>query len=211
MKLTTEQVSSPKGLQRLVLDFRNSELVVRCLYRSQDGAGPSTKARSREVTALVRTGLEQALESLQGAGVEVVGTSGFTTREDILSLPTPMRPAKLGRRRDALSFCPLLQTFVCGRGEERTLEVVDQELDRLISKRASSDIAEDPDDREERWKASVRAYNARQRDEMRVAWCEYHRGQAERLRCTVEPLIAFHEAQVAQLGNLGAPTKGVPQ
>jgi hypothetical protein len=53
------------------------------LYRSQDGAGPSTKVRTREVTALVRTGLEQALEALEG-GVDVVGTSGFTTREDVV-------------------------------------------------------------------------------------------------------------------------------
>jgi hypothetical protein len=52
-------------LQRLVLDFRSGELVIRCLYRSRDGAGPSTKARAREVAALVRTGLEQALEALR--------------------------------------------------------------------------------------------------------------------------------------------------
>jgi hypothetical protein len=38
-------------------------------------------------------------------------------------------------------------------------ELVEADLGRLISKRASSDLAEDPDMREERWKASVRAYN----------------------------------------------------
>lgn len=70
-------------LQRLVLDYRSGEVVVRCLYRSQDGAGPSTKARAREVTSLVRTGLRGALEALEG-GAECVGTSGFTTREDVL-------------------------------------------------------------------------------------------------------------------------------
>jgi hypothetical protein len=70
-------------LQRLVLDFRTGEVVVRCLYQSRDGSGPSTKARARKVTALVRTGLEQALEALEG-GVDVVGTSGFTTREDVV-------------------------------------------------------------------------------------------------------------------------------
>ncbi len=32
-------------LQRFVLDFRTGELVVRCLYRSEDGPGPNTKAR----------------------------------------------------------------------------------------------------------------------------------------------------------------------
>ena len=75
-------------LQRLVLDYRTGELVVRCLYRSQDGPHLGTKARTRVVTNLAREGLRQALLSLKG-GAEVVGTSGFTTREDILSLPRP--------------------------------------------------------------------------------------------------------------------------
>jgi hypothetical protein len=71
-------------LQRLVLDFRAGELVVRCLYRSSlDAPNPNTKARAREVTELAREGLRQALASLEGR-VDVVGTSGFTTREDIV-------------------------------------------------------------------------------------------------------------------------------
>ena len=37
-------------------------------------------------------------------------------------------------------------------------DTVDAELDRLISKRASQDRRPDPDEREELWKASVRAY-----------------------------------------------------
>jgi len=73
-------------LKRLVLDYRNGEVVVRCLYRTESGAGPTTKARRREVEELTRAGLEQALGALEG-GAEVVGTSGFTQREDILSLP----------------------------------------------------------------------------------------------------------------------------
>ena len=32
-------------LQRLVLDFRTDELVVHCLYRTEAGTGPNTKAR----------------------------------------------------------------------------------------------------------------------------------------------------------------------
>ena len=75
-------------LQRLVLDFRTGELVIRCLYRTEGSAGPNTKGRLREVSGLVRTGLQDALEALE-AGAECVGTSGFTTREDILSLPRP--------------------------------------------------------------------------------------------------------------------------
>jgi hypothetical protein len=70
-------------LQRLVLDFRTDELVVRCLYRTKGGAGPNTKGRQREVSGLTREGLSAALETLEGR-VDVVGTSGFTTREDIV-------------------------------------------------------------------------------------------------------------------------------
>src|SRR5215210_7417072 len=72
-------------LSRLILDYRNGEIIVRCLYRGDGRSNPGTKARQREVTALVRTGLEQALEALEGR-VDVVGVSGFTTREDILSV-----------------------------------------------------------------------------------------------------------------------------
>jgi hypothetical protein len=75
-------------LQRLVLDFRSGELLVRCLYRTKGSAGPNTKARRQEVEQLVREGLRQVLVSLEN-GAEVVGTSGFSTREDILSLPRP--------------------------------------------------------------------------------------------------------------------------
>ena len=49
-------------------------------------------------------------------------------------------------------------------------DTVDLELDRLISKRASQEMRPDPDEQEELWKASVRAYNARHQDEMRAAW-----------------------------------------
>ena len=76
-------VSTPQ-LQRLVLDFRSGELVARVLYRSsQDGPNPGTKARTREVTDLAREGLSIALEALEGR-VDIVGTSGFTAREDIV-------------------------------------------------------------------------------------------------------------------------------
>ena len=74
-------------LQRLVLDFRGEELVVRCLYRTQSLSNPGTKARAREVSSLVRTGLQDALEALEG-DVEDLGTSGYEVREDVLHLPT---------------------------------------------------------------------------------------------------------------------------
>ncbi len=83
-------------LQRLVLDFRTEELVVRALYRRslEDAPGTNTKARAREVSELVRTGLEDALAALEG-DVEVVGTSGFTQREDVLLATTSPDAAKL--------------------------------------------------------------------------------------------------------------------
>jgi len=77
-------------IQRLVLDYRGEELVLRVLYRSEDGPNPGTKARRREVTELTRSGLRHALAALDSeAGAECVGTSGFTTREDILSVALP--------------------------------------------------------------------------------------------------------------------------
>jgi len=73
------------SLQRLVLTFKPEGVEIRTLYRSKDGPGPNTKARWREVEQLVREGLRQALASLDSeAGAECVGTSEFTTREDVL-------------------------------------------------------------------------------------------------------------------------------
>ncbi len=82
-------------------------------------------------------------------------------------------------------------------------DVVDQELDRLISKRALQDRHPDPDEQEELWKASVRAHNARRRAENAAAWLSYHRDQAERHRRTLEDLIAHHETQAARLCEEG--------
>jgi hypothetical protein len=78
-------------------------------------------------------------------------------------------------------------------------EAVDEELDRLISRRASQDRRPDPDEQEEIWKASVRAHNDRQREEIRAAWCEYHQGQAARHRAVLEALIAHHEERAAKM------------
>jgi hypothetical protein len=61
-------------------------------------------------------------------------------------------------------------------------EMVEAELTRLIEKRSSREM--DSDKREELWQESLRAYNVRgrrRREEKRLlAWCEYHREQAER-------------------------------
>ena len=81
-------------LQRLVLDYRSGELVTRVLYRSSlDGPNTGTKARQREVANLAREGLRQALASLEGR-VDVVGTSGYSVREDLISVALP-RPDAL--------------------------------------------------------------------------------------------------------------------
>jgi hypothetical protein len=56
-------------LQRIVVDLRQGEIVVRVLYRSQDGPTPATKARRRAVEDLAREGLRQALASLEGGAV----------------------------------------------------------------------------------------------------------------------------------------------
>jgi hypothetical protein len=74
-------------------------------------------------------------------------------------------------------------------------DTVDAELDRLISKRASQDRRPDEHEHEELWKASVRAYTARRREEMRAAWQEYHQGQAARHRTVLESLVSHHEAE----------------
>ncbi len=85
----------------------------------------------------------------------------------------------------------------------RSDEAVDLELDRLISQRASQDTRPDPAEREELWKASVRAHKARIHEENRRAWCEYHRQQAERHRGILEALISHHERRAAELSDIG--------
>ena len=84
------------ALQRLVVEIKSGELVLRVLYRSKGESNPGTKARTREVTDLARSGLRDALEALEGRA-ECVGTSGFTTREDVLLATTS--PAALHRQQ----------------------------------------------------------------------------------------------------------------
>jgi len=76
---------------------------------------------------------------------------------------------------------------------------VDVELDRLISRRASQDRRPDPDEREELWKASVRAHEEKRRQVARLEWHAFHCGQAERHRATLESLVAYHEERAAKL------------
>jgi hypothetical protein len=81
-------------LQRLVVEYRSGELVLRCLYRTEGAAGLNTKARRREVEELTKRGLRDALHAREG-GAECAGTSGFTTREDVLLATVSSDASKL--------------------------------------------------------------------------------------------------------------------
>jgi hypothetical protein len=81
-------------------------------------------------------------------------------------------------------------------------ELVEKELDAMIVRRSHQ---KDPDEESEVWQESVRRYHARRRDQMRAAWREYHQGQADRLRRTVGPLIAFHEERAEELCEEARP------
>ena len=52
-------------LQRLVLTFKPEGVEIRTLYRRKGGSNAGTKARSREITALAKAGLQNALEALE--------------------------------------------------------------------------------------------------------------------------------------------------
>ena len=83
-------------------------------------------------------------------------------------------------------------------GAQWGAEAVDEELGRLIQRRSRRG-GTDAQEREESWKASVRRYNARRREENRQAWASFHEEQAERHRRTLEDLVSHHETQAARL------------
>jgi hypothetical protein len=65
------------------------------------------------------------------------------------------------------------------------MDVADRELECMVVRRSRNGET-DPDEREELWKASVRRYNARRREENRRAWCEYFGYLAGSLRARAE-------------------------
>jgi hypothetical protein len=90
------------ALQRLVIEMKPAhKTVIRVLYQSppaKPGPNPGTKARRREVTELARSGLTQALKALESeARADVVGTSGYDVREDILDVAFPRPDASDAR------------------------------------------------------------------------------------------------------------------
>jgi hypothetical protein len=64
------------------------------------------------------------------------------------------------------------------------VDVADRELERMVERRSRKDP--EADEREELWKASVRRYNARRREENRQAWCDYFARLAGSLRARAE-------------------------
>jgi hypothetical protein len=86
-------------------------------------------------------------------------------------------------------------------------EMVEKELTRMIEKRSRKEP--DPDELAPAYAESVRRYNAARLKERRAEWYAYHADQAERLRRTMEPLIAFHEARAAALCEESRRGEGV--
>jgi hypothetical protein len=62
-------------------------------------------------------------------------------------------------------------------------EMVEKELNAMIERRARQ---KDPDEEHELWQESVRRYNAKRREENRLAWCDYFSHLAGTLRARAE-------------------------
>ena len=62
-------------------------------------------------------------------------------------------------------------------------EAVEADLNRLIERRSRQ---RDAEEESELWKESVRRYNARRREENRLAWCDYFSHLAGSLRARAE-------------------------
>jgi hypothetical protein len=73
-------------------------------------------------------------------------------------------------------------------------ESVERELDRLIEKRHDQRVQSEGERLEEElWQETVGRYNARRRDENRIAWCAYYRGIAGALYARAEEYIVRAE------------------
>jgi hypothetical protein len=80
-------------------------------------------------------------------------------------------------------------------------EQVDGAIDAFIEKRHAQRVKEEGERAEEEaWKESTRKHAAKQRQQARYEWHLHHTDQAERLRRTLEALIAHHEEQASKLG-----------
>ena len=77
-------------------------------------------------------------------------------------------------------------------------ELAEKQLGTLIERRSRKGEV-DPDEQEEHWKTSVRRYNARRREEKRVAWSDYF----SRLAGSLRARAAEYDQRVALLENRG--------
>ena len=81
-------------------------------------------------------------------------------------------------------------------------EIVDADLDRSIEKRDKMRRLEEGERAEEQaWVESTRVFNEKRRQQARVEWHLHHTSQAERLRNTLEDLIAHHEQRAEELAG----------
>ncbi len=80
--------------------------------------------------------------------------------------------------------------------ERSTVDVATDQLDKLIERRSTSDP--DPDEREESYMQSVRAYHARQRLDHLEEWRLFHLRQMASHRATFREIIRRHKAGLAE-------------
>ena len=78
-------------------------------------------------------------------------------------------------------------------------EMLERELDNLITRRSKQN---DPEEASETWQESERRHEEQRRLRARYEWHLHHTAQAERLRRTLEGLIADHEQQAAKLMDI---------
>jgi hypothetical protein len=86
----------------------------------------------------------------------------------------------------------------------RSDEAVDAELDRLVSRRASTDNRRDPLELEPGYAESVRRYREREHREINAERYRFHADQAERLRRAMTQLVEHHEGEARRLLEGGA-------
>ena len=83
----------------------------------------------------------------------------------------------------------------------RREEQLETDLENLISRQHDKRGRETGRDRalEEMWAESSRKHAEKQRQQARLEWHLHHTDQAERLRRTLESLIAYHEERAEEL------------
>ena len=77
-------------------------------------------------------------------------------------------------------------------------EMVERELDAMIERRSRQ---KDPDEEHEIWQESVRRYNAKRREENRLAWCDYFSHLASALRARAEEYDLRAQALLEERGG----------